>query len=125
VADTIKFFFDEMVSPREKRSRPFFIIPRIGYFIIQSSIHIIMTIRKARRKENEKPFHEAVTDLLFSAMANHEDFVLTYEINPTTDKKEIHVMAGKLISPEMLGKLKGQVTEQLEDGSGHHIRQME
>jgi hypothetical protein len=84
-----------------------------------------MTIRKARRKENEKPFHEAVTDLLFSAMANHEDFVLTYEINPTTDKKEIHVMAGKLVSPEMLGKLKTQVTEQLEDGSGHHIRQME
>ena len=38
-----------------------------------------MTIRKARRKKAEKPFHEAVTDLLFSAMANHEDFVLTYE----------------------------------------------
>jgi hypothetical protein len=84
-----------------------------------------MTIRKGRRKKDEKPFHEAVTDLLFSAMANHEDFVLTYEINPETDKKEIHVMAGKLVSPEMLGKLKNHVTEQLEEGSGHHIRQME
>ena len=84
-----------------------------------------MTIRKGRRKKAEKPFHEAVTDLLFSAMANHEDFVLTYEVNPTTDKKEIHVMAGKLVPPEMLGKLKSQVAEQLEEGSGHHIRQME
>jgi len=84
-----------------------------------------MTIRKGRRKQAEKPFHEAVTDLLFSSMANHEDFVVTYEINPATNKKEIHVMAGKLISPETLGKLKGLVAEQLDDGSGHHIRQME
>jgi hypothetical protein len=84
-----------------------------------------MTIRKTRRKNDEKPFHEAVTDLLFSSMANHEDFVLTYEVNPTSGKKEIHVMAGKLISSDMLGKLKEYVTEQLDDGSGHHIRQME
>ena len=84
-----------------------------------------MTSRKGRRKQAEKPFHEAVTDLLFSSMANHEDFVVTYEINPTTNKKEIHVMAGKLISPDMLAILKNKVAEQLDDGSGHHIRQME
>ena len=84
-----------------------------------------MTIRKARRKQAEKPFHEAVTDLLFSAMANHEDFVLTYEINPATGKKEVHVMAGKLVSTEMLENLKKLVTDQLGEGSGHHIRQME
>ena len=85
----------------------------------------VMTIRKARRKKSEKPFHEAVTDLLFSSMANHEDFVLTYEMNPDTAKKEIHVMAGRLISPSMLGTMKDEVAMQLEDGSGHHIRQME
>jgi hypothetical protein len=84
-----------------------------------------MTIRKTRRKNDEKPFHEAVTDLLFSAMANHEDFVMTYEINPTTGKKEIHVMSGRLISPDMVGILKNHVTEQFEEGSGHHIRKME
>ena len=84
-----------------------------------------MTIRKTRRKNDEKPFHEAVTDLLFSSMANHEDFVLTYEINPSTNKKEIHVMSGKLISSDLLGKLKEHVAQQLEEGSGHHIRQME
>lgn len=84
-----------------------------------------MTIRKGRRKKDEKPFHEAVTDLLFSSMANHEDFVVTYEINPATNKKEVHVMAGKLISPEILGNLKSNVEEQTGDGSGHHIRQME
>ena len=84
-----------------------------------------MTIRKTRRKNDEKPFHEAVTDLLFSAMANHEDFVLTYEVNPTTGKKEIHVMSGKLVSPDQLGTFKNHVAQQLEDGSGHHIRQME
>jgi hypothetical protein len=84
-----------------------------------------MTIRKTRRKNDEKPFHEAVTDLLFSSMANHEDFVLTYEINPSTNKKEIHVMSGKLISSDLLGKLKEHVAQQLDEGSGHHIRQME
>ena len=84
-----------------------------------------MTIRKGRRKKAEKPFHEAVTDLLFSAMANHEDFVLTYEVNPTTGKKEIHVMSGKLVSPDQLGTFKAHVAQQLDDGSGHHIRQME
>jgi hypothetical protein len=84
-----------------------------------------MTIRKTRRKNDEKPFHEAVTDLLFSSMANHEDFVLTYEVNPSTNKKEIHVMSGKLISSDLLRKLKEHVAQQLDDGSGHHIRQME
>jgi hypothetical protein len=84
-----------------------------------------MTIRKTRRKNDEKPFHEAVTDLLFSSMANHEDFVLAYEVNPSTNKKEIHVMSGKLISSDLLGKLKEDVAQQLDDGSGHHIRQME
>ena len=84
-----------------------------------------MTVRKTRRKNDEKPFHEAVTDLLFSSMANHEDFVLTYEVNPSTNKKEIHVMSGKLISSDLLGKLKEHVAQQLDEGSGHHIRQME
>ncbi len=84
-----------------------------------------MTIRKTRRKNDEKPFHEAVTDLLFSSMANHEDFILTYEVNPSSNKKEIHVMSGKLISPDLLGKLKEHVAQQLDEGSGHHIRQME
>jgi hypothetical protein len=84
-----------------------------------------MTIRKTRRKNAEKPFHEAVTDLLFSAMANHEDFVMTYDVNPSTSKKEIHVMSGKLISPAQLGTLKENVAQQIDEGSGHHIRQME
>ncbi|MFA5221167.1 MAG: hypothetical protein WC391_02630 [Methanoregula sp.] len=84
-----------------------------------------MTIRKARRKNSDKPFHELVTDLLFSAMANHEDFVLTYEINPATKKKEIHVMAGKLLNPDMLATLKNECDQQLEDGGRHHIREME
>jgi hypothetical protein len=84
-----------------------------------------MTIRKTRRKNDEKPFHEEVTDLLFSAMANHEDFVMTYEINPTTGKKEIHVMSGRLISPDMIVTFKNHVTQQLDEGSGHHIRKME
>ena len=84
-----------------------------------------MTIRKGRRKKNEKPFHEAVTDLLFSAMANHEDFVVTYEMNPATGKKEIHVMSGTLITPEALASLKAEVARQLVDGGRHHVREME
>jgi predicted secreted protein len=84
-----------------------------------------MTIRKTRRKNDEKPFHEAVTDLLFSAMANHEDFVLTYEVNPTTGKKEIHVMSGKLISSDLVATFKDHVVKQVDEGSGHHIWKME
>ena len=84
-----------------------------------------MTIRKARRKKAGKPFHEAVTDLLFSAMANHEDFILTYELNPSTNKKEIHVMSGELIAPGMLENFKNQVAQQPDEGSGHHIWKME
>ena len=34
-------------------------------------------------------------------------------------------MAGKLVSAEMLENLKKQVADQLDEGSGHHIRQME
>jgi hypothetical protein len=83
-----------------------------------------MTIRKGRRKKNEKPFHEAVTDLLFSAMANHEDFVVTYEDNALTGKKEIHIMSGKLITQEALLSMKAEVARQLEDGGRHHVRDM-
>ncbi|MFA4860822.1 hypothetical protein [Methanoregula sp.] len=84
-----------------------------------------MTIRKGRRKNNEKPFHEAVTDLLFSAMANHEDFIVTYEQNAATGKKEVHVMSGKLITQDALASMKAEVACQLEDGGRHHIRDME
>ena len=45
-------------------------------------------------------------------MANHEDFVVTYEINPATGKKEIHVMAGKLMNPGMLAALKNECDQQ-------------
>ena len=96
-----------------------------GFFILRCVSRTIMTIRKARRKNAEKPFHEAVPDLLFSAMANHEDFVMSYEVNPSTGKKEIHVMTGTLISPGLLATLKEQVAQQLDEGSGHHIRKME
>jgi hypothetical protein len=84
-----------------------------------------MTIRKGRRTKSGKPFHEAVTDLLFSAMANHEDFIVTYEKNPATGKMEIHVMSGELITPEALASLKNEVAHQLEAGGRHHVREME
>jgi hypothetical protein len=84
-----------------------------------------MTIRKGKRKKNEKPFLEAVTDLLLSSMANHEDFVVTYEKNALTGKKEIHVMSGNLITEEALASMKAEVARQLEDGGRHHVRDME
>ncbi len=94
-------------------------------FITLYIARTFMTIRKARRKQAEKPFHELVTDLLFSAMANHEDFIVTYEINPATGKKEIHAMVGKLMNPDMLATLKNECDQQLVDGGRHHIRNME
>jgi len=35
------------------------------------------------------------------------------------------LMYGKLISSDMLTTFKDHVTKQLDEGSGHHIRQME
>jgi hypothetical protein len=83
-----------------------------------------MTITKSQRRKNGKPFHEAVTDLLFSALANHEDFILTYETDPETDKKEIHVMTGKFITNSQLRTLKKKCERQHEDGSRHITRKM-
>jgi hypothetical protein len=84
-----------------------------------------MTITKSRRKESGKPFHESVTDLIFSAIANHEDFILTYETDPETEKKtEIHVMIGKFITPGMLATMKKKCEKQQESGSRHITRKM-
>jgi len=84
-----------------------------------------MTITKSRRKQTGKPFHEAVTDLIFSSLANHEDFILTYETDPDTgEKKEIHVMTGKFITPGQLATIKKKCEQQQESGSRHVTRKM-
>ena len=84
-----------------------------------------MTITKSRRRESGKPFHESVTDLIFSAIANHEDFILTYETDPETEKKtEIHVMIGKFVTPGMLTTIKKKCERQQESGSRHITRKM-
>ncbi len=83
-----------------------------------------MTITKSRRKTTGKPFHETVTDLVFSALANHEDFIITYEVDPVTDKKEIHMMTGKFITPGQLEIIKKKCERQQEAGSRHVTRKM-
>ena len=84
-----------------------------------------MTITKSRQKKTGKPFHETIVDLPFSALANHEDFILTYEIDPVTEKKEIHVMTGKFITQSQLGTIRKECERQHENGSRHVSRKVQ
>ena len=96
----------------------------VDQFIILRIARTCMTITKSRRTTTGKPFHEAVTDLVFSALANHEDFVITYETDPATDKKDIHMMTGKFITPSQLETIKKKCERQKEEGSRHITRKM-
>jgi len=55
--------------------------------------------------------------MLASALANQDDFILTYEINPDDTTCRLHVLRGKLITPCMLGTLKNRVELLHDEGS--------
>jgi len=54
--------------------------------------------------------------MVVSALANHEDFIVTYETDPKTKEKSLYVMTGDLITPEMLATIKEQIAQRKEEG---------
>jgi hypothetical protein len=72
-------------------------------------------VKKARKTGNI-PFHELLRDVLASALANEDDFIVTYETHPDEGKQDIHILRGKLITPCMLGTLKNRVNLQQDEG---------
>jgi hypothetical protein len=76
-----------------------------------------MAARKKRPGKIKKPLVDMLPEMLISALANHDDFIITYETSPEDDSKKLHVLTGKLITPCMLGTLKNRVEIQAKDGS--------
>ena len=76
------------------------------------------TPKKQHRRKTGNQFIETLQKILSSAVMNQDDFIITYETNPDDeDRKDIHVLTGKLISPCMLGTLKNRVDLQENEGS--------
>jgi hypothetical protein len=76
-----------------------------------------MTLVKKHRLRTKKSLIDTLPELVISALANHEDFVVTYETDPTTKKKSLYVMSGELITPDMLATLKQQIEHKKEEGN--------
>jgi hypothetical protein len=72
---------------------------------------------KKAGKTGKIPYHELLQDVLASALANEEDFIVTFETHPDEGKQDIHILRGKLITPCMLGTLKNRVNIQQDEGS--------
>jgi hypothetical protein len=76
-----------------------------------------MTLVKKHRLRTKKSLIDTLPEMVITALANHEDFVVTYEIDPTTKKKSLYVMTGDLITPDMLATLKQQIERKKEEGN--------
>jgi hypothetical protein len=70
---------------------------------------------KKVRKTGKIPFQ--MQDVLASALANEDDFIITYETHPDEGKQDMLIMRGKLITPCMLGTLKNRINLQMDEGS--------
>ena len=74
--------------------------------------------KKRQWRKNGNQLIETLQKILSLALINQDDFIITYETNPNDeDRKDIHVLTGKLISPCMLGTLKNRVDLQESEGS--------
>jgi hypothetical protein len=76
-----------------------------------------MTLVKKHRLRTKKSLIDTLPEMVISALANHEDFVVTYESDPDTKKKSLYVMTGDLITPDMLVTLKQQIERKKEEGN--------
>jgi hypothetical protein len=76
-----------------------------------------MPERKTRKKRTVKPVIELLPELLVRALARYDDFIVTCETDPDTEKKMIHIISGKFVTPCMLSKLMGQAEAQRDEGS--------
>jgi hypothetical protein len=69
------------------------------------------------RARTRKPLIELLPGMLVSALDRTDDFILTFETDPDTGKKTVHVLTGRFVTPCMLRKLRGQAESQRDEGS--------
>ena len=81
-----------------------------------------MTLIKKHRVRKKTSLTDTLPEMLYSALANHEDFVVTCESDPETKKKSLYVMTGDLITPDILATLKQQIERKKEEGNTIVIR---
>jgi hypothetical protein len=67
--------------------------------------------------KKKQPLIDALPGMLVSALARTDDFILTFETDPDTGKKTVHILTGRFITPCMLRKLRGQAESQRDEGS--------
>ncbi len=88
-----------------------------GVLIGLYRIHSCMTLIKKHRVRTKKSLIDTLPEMLVSALANHEDFVVTCETDAETKKKSLYVMTGDLITPDMLATFKQQIERKKEEGN--------
>jgi len=73
--------------------------------------------RVAAAKLPVRPVTDLLPELLARALASHDDFIVTCEVDPDTEETMIHIIAGRFVTPCMLRKLIGQAESQQDEGS--------
>jgi hypothetical protein len=78
--------------------------------------------KKQRRKKTESLTFGAITEMLSTALKNHDDFILTWEPRPGGEvvpgaPGEIHIMTGNLITSCRLNNLKSRVLLYEDEGA--------
>jgi hypothetical protein len=76
-----------------------------------------MPEKRIRKKKARKPIIDLLPELLVKALARQDDFIVTFETDPDTLSKKLHVITGKFITGCMLRKLQGQAESQRDEGS--------
>jgi len=70
-----------------------------------------------KSKKKEPPLIDTLPGLLVSALANGRDFILCFETDEETGKRNIHLMTGQFVSSCMLRKLIGVAESQKDEGA--------
>lgn len=76
-----------------------------------------MAPQEERKGKKRETLTDMLTELLAMALAGDKDFILCHETDEETNKRTIHVMTGRFVSPCMLRKLIGQAESQKDEGA--------
>lgn len=71
----------------------------------------------AKKRRSTRPDLTAILpELLASTLAREEDLIITWETDPGSGQKTLHVMTGDLVSACMISRLKTRIEAFPEDG---------
>ena len=73
-------------------------------------------VRAGATRLREKPVIDLLPGLLVQSLVRHDDFIMTCEVDPDTEKKTLHIISGRFVTPCMLRKLIGQAESQRDEG---------